>query len=168
MLATGLVVDDAIVVLENIYQKIESGSNPIDAGHKGASEIIFAIISTTLSLISVMLPIVIMSGMTGRLFREFGVVVAGAVAISAFVSLSLTPMLCSRILKHHDSHEKTLYGRTEPFFLAMLNTYRNILTFCLDRRWIALVVIVCTLRNDCPLLFNSTTRTCTDGRPQSF
>jgi multidrug efflux pump len=145
VLATGLVVDDAIVVLENIYQKIESGSNPIEAGHKGASEIIFAIISTTLSLISVMLPVVIMSGMTGRLFREFGVVVAGAVAISAFVSLSLTPMLCSRILKHHDSHEKTLYSRTEPFFLAMLNTYRDILTFCLDRRWIAFVVIVCTL-----------------------
>jgi multidrug efflux pump len=145
VLATGLVVDDAIVVLENIYQKIESGSKPIEAGHKGASEIIFAIISTTLSLISVMLPIVIMSGMTGRLFREFGVVVAGAVAISAFVSLSITPMLCSRILKHHDSHEKTLYSRTEPFFLAMLNTYRYILTFCLDRRWIAFVVIVCTL-----------------------
>jgi multidrug efflux pump len=145
VLATGLVVDDAIVVLENIYQKIESGSKPREAGHKGASEIIFAIISTTLSLMSVMLPIVIMSGMTGRLFREFGVVVAGAVAISAFVSLSLTPMLCSRILKHHDSHEKSLYGRTEPFFLAMLNAYRNVLMFCLDRRWIAFVVITSAL-----------------------
>lgn len=145
VLATGLVVDDAIVVLENIYQKIESGSNPIQAGHKGASEIVFAIISTTLSIMSVMLPIVIMPGMTGRLFREFGVVVAGAVAFSAFASLTLTPMLCSRILKHHSSHENSLYGKTEPFFVAMLNAYRKQLTFWLDRRWLGFAVVAASL-----------------------
>lgn len=145
VLATGLVVDDAIVVLENIYQKIESGSNPIQAGHKGASEIVFAIISTTLSIISVMLPIVIMPGMTGRLFREFGVVVAGAVVFSAFVSLTLTPMLCSRLLKHHSSHEKSLYGRTEPYFIAVLNGYRKHLNFWLNRRWLGFVVVAVSL-----------------------
>ncbi len=145
VLATGLVVDDAIVVLENIYQKIESGSNPIQAGHKGASEIVFAIISTTLSIMSVMLPIVIMPGMTGRLFREFGVVVAGAVMFSAFASLTLTPMLCSRILKHHSSHENSLYGKTERFFVAMLNAYRRQLTFWLDRRWLGFAVVAISL-----------------------
>jgi multidrug efflux pump len=141
VLATGLVVDDAIVVLENIYQKIEGGHSPREAGHKGSSEIVFAIIATTLSLMAVMLPIIVMSGMTGRLFREFGVVVAGSVAISAFVSLSITPMLCSRILKHHDAHEKSLYGRTEPFFLTMIQGYRNALVYFLGKRWIAFVVI---------------------------
>jgi multidrug efflux pump len=144
VLATGLVVDDAIVVLENIFQKIEAGHHPKDAGHKGASEIVFAIISTTLSLMSVMLPIIIMSGMTGRLFREFGVVVAGAVAISAFVSLSLTPMLCTRLLRHHSSGEKSLYSRTEPLFAALHNNYRNALSYVIDKKWIAaLVIIVC-------------------------
>jgi len=142
VLATGLVVDDAIVVLENIYQKIEAGQNPRDAGHKGASEIIFAIISTTLSLVSVLLPIIIMSGTTGQLFREFGVVVAGAVAISAFVSLTLTPMLCTRILRHHKAHESSLYGRTEPFFLGMHNIYRRFLNYWLDRRWAGIITVL--------------------------
>lgn len=144
VLATGLVVDDAIVVLENIFQKIEAGHPPRDAGHKGASEIVFAIISTTLSLMSVMLPIIIMSGMTGRLFREFGVVVAGSVAISAFVSLSLTPMLCTRLLRHHSSHEKSLYSRTEPLFAALHDNYRTMLTYILGKKWIAsLVIVIC-------------------------
>jgi multidrug efflux pump len=141
VLATGLVVDDAIVVLENIYQKIEQGLSPNQAGHKGAAEIQFAIIATTLAIMSVMLPIIIMPGMTGRLFREFGTVVAGAVAFSAAVSLSLTPMLCSHILKHHKAHEKTLYGRTEPFFAALIEGYRKSLVFFLARRWVAFVVI---------------------------
>jgi multidrug efflux pump subunit AcrB len=91
VLATGLVVDDAIVVLENIYVKIEEGKDPIEAGHEGASEIYFAIISTTITLAAVFLPIIFLQGLTGRLFREFGVVVAGSVLISAFVSLTLTP-----------------------------------------------------------------------------
>ncbi|MEI6274845.1 MAG: efflux RND transporter permease subunit, partial [Prolixibacteraceae bacterium] len=95
VLATGLVVDDAIVVLENIYKKIEQGEKPMVAGHKGSEEIIFAIISTTITLAAVFLPIMFLSGITGRLFREFAVTVAGSVLISAFVSLTLTPMMCA-------------------------------------------------------------------------
>ena len=93
VLATGIVVDDAIVVLENIYSKIEGGMDPMEAGRKGSAEITFAIVSTTITLAAVFLPIIFLSGLTGRLFREFGVVVAGAVIISAVVSLTLTPMM---------------------------------------------------------------------------
>lgn len=142
VLGTGLVVDDAIVVLENIYQKIESGISPIEAGHAGAREIFFAIISTTLSLVAVLIPVIFMPGLTGRLFREFGIVVAGAVAISALVSLSLTPMLCTRFLKHHDPAEKSLYTITEPFFDRLIGGYRKLLVTFLQRRWIAIVIMV--------------------------
>ncbi|MDD2564669.1 MAG: efflux RND transporter permease subunit, partial [Salinivirgaceae bacterium] len=99
VLATGLVVDDAIVVLENIYSKIEKGMDPIRAGHEGTKEIFFAIVSTTVTLISVFLPIVFLQGITGRLFREFGIVLSGAVIISSFVALTLTPMMTTRLLK---------------------------------------------------------------------
>ncbi len=99
VLATGLVVDDAIVVLENIYHKVESGMNPIEAGHKGSKEIFFAIISTTITLAAVFLPVIFLQGLTGRLFREFGMVVAGTILVSALVSLTLTPMMSSRMLK---------------------------------------------------------------------
>lgn len=140
VLSTGLVVDDAIVVLENIYTKIERGVSPRDAGHQGSSEIFFAIISTTLALLAVMLPIVVMPGMTGRLFREFGTVVAGSVLLSAFVSLSLTPILSTRLLKAHVPGEKTFYMRTEPFFKAMINGYKKSLEFFMKRRRLAFVV----------------------------
>jgi len=103
VLSTGIVVDDAIVVLENIYKRIEKGMNPLKAGFEGSKEIYFAIISTTITLASVFLPIMFLQGLTGRLFREFGVVVAGAVLISAFVSLTLTPMMSARIL-HKTEH----------------------------------------------------------------
>ena len=99
VLAIGLVVDDAIVVLENIYKKIESGMDPYEAGKKGTAEIFFAVISTTIALASVFLPIMFLEGITGRLFREFGVVIAGAVIISSFVALTLTHM-CSALLAH--------------------------------------------------------------------
>jgi multidrug efflux pump subunit AcrB len=102
VLSTGIVVDDAIVVLENIYSKIEGGMDPMKAGHEGSKEITFAIISTTVTLAAVFLPIIFLSGLTGRLFREFGVVVAGSVLISAVVSLTLTPMMSARWLKHKD------------------------------------------------------------------
>jgi multidrug efflux pump len=141
VLATGLVVDDAIVVLENIYNKIEKGMPPIEAGHQGSREIFFAIISTTLSLAAVLMPVVFMQGMTGRLFREFGVVVAGSVLISAFVSLSLTPMLCTRFLKHHDTNKKTFHSLTEPFFEALIGGYRVYLERFLAHRWIALIIM---------------------------
>ncbi len=141
VLATGLVVDDAIVVLENIYKKIELGEKPIVAGHKGSEEIIFAIISTTITLAAVFLPIMFLSGISGRLFREFAVTVAGSVIISAFVSLTLTPMMCARMLKK-SSAETGFYHRTEKFFENMTNGYHNSLKVFINHRWIAVVVML--------------------------
>ncbi|MBN1129787.1 MAG: efflux RND transporter permease subunit [Chitinispirillaceae bacterium] len=136
VLATGLVVDDAIVVLENIYVKIEKGVPPMEAGHKGTSEIFFAVIATTLSIVAVLLPVIFLQGLTGRLFREFGLVLAGAIALSSFVSLTLTPVLCTRILRRNPPHAKTLYSLTEPFFHGMIVRYRQSLDAVMKRRWI--------------------------------
>lgn len=141
VLATGLVVDDAIVVLENIYQKIENGMSPRKAAHTGASEIYFAVISTTVTLAAVFLPIIFLEGVTGRLFREFGVVVAGAVLISAFVSLTLTPMMSSLLLKKKEKTSK-FYQSTEQFFIGLTNGYNRSLNFFMKRRWIAVAVMV--------------------------
>src|SRR5690606_37469912 len=118
VLAIGLVVDDAIVVLENIYKKIESGLDPVEAGIKGSAEIFFAVIATTIALAAVFLPIMFLEGLTGRLFREFGVVIAGAVIISSFVALTLTPMLSTKLLKRRAKHSK-IYEMSEPFFNSM-------------------------------------------------
>ncbi|MCC5943635.1 MAG: efflux RND transporter permease subunit [Bernardetiaceae bacterium] len=137
VLATGLVVDDAIVMLENIYQKIEKGDKPKEAGHKGAKEIYFAIISTTVTLVAVFLPIIFLQGLTGRLFREFGIVVAGSVIISTFVSLSLTPMMSSRFLKKRDKRSN-FYNFTEKFFVGMTKYYDSSLRFMMRFRWIAI------------------------------
>ena len=126
VLATGLVVDDAIVVLENIYQKIEQGMAPREAAFKGSEEIFFAIVSTTVTLVAVFLPIMFLQGLTGRLFREFGVVVAGAVLVSAFVSLTLTPMMSANLLKHGDN-QGSFYRVTERFFVGMTNWYGGLL-----------------------------------------
>lgn len=141
VLAIGLVVDDAIVVLENIYTKIEKGMHPIEAGFKGSSEIFFAIISTTITLAAVFLPVIFLQGLTGRLFREFGIVVAGSVLISAFVALTLTPMLSSKLLKRREKHNK-FYEMTEPFFVGMANRYKNYLDKIVAKRWIAAVIMV--------------------------
>ncbi len=143
VLAIGLVVDDAIVVLENIYRKIEEGMRPIDAGHEGTKEIFFAIIATTVSLAAVFLPIMFLEGVTGRLFKEFGVVIAGAVIISAFVALTLTPMLSARLLKHEG--ESRFYRMTEPFFVGLTNKYKSSLDFVLNNRWVAFIVIAVSL-----------------------
>lgn len=116
VLATGLVVDDAIVVLENIFAKTEQGLDPITAAHEGSKEIFFAVLSTTITLAAVFLPIIFLQGLTGRLFREFGIVIAGSVLISAFVSLTLTPMMSSRFIKAHQSH-----GRVYQFIESLLN-----------------------------------------------
>ena len=140
VLATGIVVDDAIVVLENIYAKIEKGMNPIEAGHKGSKEIIFAIISTTITLVSVFMPIVFLQGLTGRLFREFGVVVAGAVLISAFVSLTLTPMMSAHMLRHKEK-ENRVFIWSENIFNAIINIYNRSLSRFLRYRWIAVVMM---------------------------
>ncbi|MEI7829845.1 MAG: efflux RND transporter permease subunit [Prolixibacteraceae bacterium] len=144
VLATGLVVDDAIVVLENIYKKIEQGEKPMVAGHKGSEEIIFAIISTTITLAAVFLPIMFLSGITGRLFREFAVTVAGSVLISAFVSLTLTPMMCARMLKKSTSESK-LYRSSERFFERMTEGYHNSLKKFINHRWIAVVIMLASI-----------------------
>lgn len=141
VLATGIVVDDAIVVLENIYSKVERGMRPMDAAHAGAKEITFAIISTTITLAVVFLPIVFLEGLTGRLFREFGITVAGSVLISALVSLTLTPMMSGRILKHRERHN-WLYRVTEPFFETLNALYSRALSAILRIRWVALVIIM--------------------------
>src|SRR5205807_533872 len=105
-LSVGFVVDDAIVMLENIVRYIEEGMRPYEAALKGAREIGFTIISITFSLIAVFIPVLLMGGIVGRVFREFAVTVAVAILVSAFVSLTLTPMLCARVLKGHDEHKK--------------------------------------------------------------
>ena len=144
VLATGLVVDDAIVVLENIYQKIEQGMKPREAAFKGSEEIFFAIVSTTVTLVAVFLPIMFLQGLTGRLFREFGVVVAGSVMISAFVSLTLTPMMCSRLLREGD-HEKGFYKFTEGFFTGMTQWYEKGLNAFFKVRWMAIVIMLASI-----------------------
>ncbi|MCX6240179.1 MAG: efflux RND transporter permease subunit [Bacteroidia bacterium] len=144
VLATGLVVDDAIVVLENIYKKIEAGENPVVAGHKGSEEIIFAIISTTITLAAVFLPIIFLGGLTGRLFREFAVTVAGSVIISAFVSLTLTPMMCSRMLKKSTSESK-IYLWSERLFERMNGGYNRWLRSFILHKWIAFSIMGASL-----------------------
>ncbi len=140
VLAIGIVVDDAIVVLENIYTKIEAGSPPDEAARHGSAEIFFAILSTTIALASVFLPIIFLQGLTGRLFREFGIVIAGSVIISAFVALTLTPMLSSKILKRREKHN-WFYNKTEPIFVKLNNTYRNSLESFLSKRWLAFLIM---------------------------
>jgi multidrug efflux pump len=141
VLAIGLVVDDAIVVLENIYTKIEDGEEPQEAARKGSIEIYFAVISTTIAVVAVFLPVIFLQGLTGRLFREFGIVVASSVLISAFVSLTLTPMMSSKILKRRHKHN-WLYEKTEPFFTGMSEAYGRALRGFLKIRWIAFVIII--------------------------
>lgn len=138
VLATGLVVDDAIVVMENIYTKVENGMNPKRAAHEGSKEIIFAVISTTVTLTAVFLPVIFLQGLTGRLFREFGIVVAGAVIVSSFVSLTLTPMMSSRLLKKKKGTSQ-FFQKTEAFFNGMIEAYKNSLTRFLRRPWISVV-----------------------------
>ncbi len=140
VLAVGLVVDDAIVVLENIYAKVEAGMNPLDAGIRGAKEIFFAVIATTITLSVVFLPLLFMGGVSGRLFREFGVTIAGSVIISALVALTLTPMLSSRLLKPHQSHG-WLFRVTEPLFTGIEQGYSRALTGFLKFRYIALAIL---------------------------
>ncbi len=140
VLATGIVVDDAIVVLENIYSKIEQGVEPMEAGHSGAKEIYFAIISTTITLAAVFLPIIFLQGLTGRLFREFGIVVAGSVLISAFVSLTLTPMMSARTLRKRD-HENKAFEWSERVFNRMTEVYHRSLRAFVERRWLAPIIM---------------------------
>ncbi len=141
VLAVGLVVDDAIVMTENIYIRIERGMKPLDAGIEGAKEIFFAVISTTITLVAVFFPIVFMEGTTGRLFREFSFVVAGSVIISSFAALTFTPMLATKLLVKRE-RQSWFYRKTEPFFDGLNRIYSRSLAAFLRHRAIAIVVMV--------------------------
>lgn len=140
VLAIGLVVDDAIVVLENIYAKMEKGLKPIEAGIVGAKEIFFAVVATSLALVSVFMPILFLGGTTGRLFREFGVAIAGAVIISSFVALTLTPMLATKIL-NKGAEKGRFYKKTEPFFRWVNQIYKDSLESFMKVRWTAFLIM---------------------------
>jgi hydrophobe/amphiphile efflux-1 (HAE1) family protein len=142
VLATGLVVDDGIVVTENIYKKVEEGMSPFEAAIKGTNEIFVAVISISITLAAVFLPVIFLEGFVGRLFREFGVVIGAAVLISAFVSLTLTPMLNAYLMKN--TKKSKFYNQTEPFFESLNTNYQTSLESFLKRRWLAFpIVIVC-------------------------
>jgi len=141
VLATGLVVDDGIVVTENIYKKMERGMNKWQAAVEGSREIYFAVIATSITLAVVFLPVIFMQGFTGRLFREFGIVVAGAVLISAFVSLTLTPVLNVKMTKKNIHKHSWFYNKTEPFFRWLENSYQSALRRFMRVRWVAVVLI---------------------------
>jgi multidrug efflux pump len=147
VLATGLVVDDGIVVTENIFKKIEQGMDKYRAAREGSEEIFFAVIATSITLAVVFLPIIFLQGFVGSLFREFGIVVAGAVLISAFVSLTLTPVL--NVLLQRDTHKRSwFYEKTEPFYQSLDNGYREVLSAFMKRRWLAFPILAA-----CVLLF---------------
>jgi multidrug efflux pump len=139
VLATGLVVDDGIVVTENIYKRIERGMDKWTAALEGTKEIFMAVVSTSLTLAVVFIPVIFLQGFTGRLFREFGIVVAGAVLISAVVSLTLTPVLNVKL--GGSSQHGWFYRVTEPFFRGLENGYRRLLGGFMKVRWVALVLI---------------------------
>ena len=143
VLAVGLVVDDAIVMTENIYVRIERGMRPREAGIEGSREIFFAVISTTITLVAVFFPIVFMEGTTGRLFREFSIVVSGAVIISSFAALTFTPMLSTKILVKREKRNR-FYLATEPFFEGMNRLYAKALNRFMHRRWLAVALVVVT------------------------
>lgn len=144
VLSVGLVVDDAIVMTENIYNRIEKGMTPLQAGIDGSREILFAIISTSITLLCVFVPIVFMQGQTGRLFREFAFVIAGAVVISTFAALTFTPMLSTKILVKREK-KNAFYAWSEPFFDGMNKYYSKSLEFILRNRWITIVTMVLAL-----------------------
>lgn len=144
VLATGLVVDDGIVVTENIFKKVEEGMSPIEAAIKGSNEIFFAVISISVTLASVFLPVIFLEGFVGRLFREFGVVIGAAVLVSAFVSLTLTPMLNAYLMKGGEQKKSKFYTLTEPFFEKMNRNYAENLVAFLKKKWLSFpILIVC-------------------------
>ncbi len=142
VLATGLVVDDGIVVTENIFKKMEQGMDKYKAAREGSKEIYFAVIATSITLAVVFLPIIFLEGFVGRLFREFGIVVAGAVLISAFVSLTLTPVLNVYLTRKGGTRHGWFYRVTEPFFTGMENGYHKLLIGFMRVRWVALILII--------------------------
>jgi len=155
VLSVGLVVDDAIVVVENIYSKVEQGMEPKKAAVEGSKEIFFAVISTTITLVAIFFPIIFLEGMTGRLFREFSMVISGAVIISSFAALSFVPMLSSKLLKRKEKYDK-IYEKTEKFFQGMNAFYHKSLKSFLHHRWLiypitgAALILIIVLWNVIP------------------
>src|SRR5206468_5687154 len=146
-LSVGFVVDDAIVMLENIVRHVEGGMRPFEAALKGSREIGFTIISITFSLIAVFIPVLLMGGIVGRVFREFAVSIAVAIVVSGFVSLTLTPMLCARVLRgNHEGKKLNVVLRAfERMFDSWLRAYERTLDWVLARKAMMLVVTVATL-----------------------
>lgn len=142
VLATGLVVDDGIVVTENIYKKVEEGMNPIEAAIKGSKEIFFAVISISITLAAVFLPVIFLEGFVGRLFREFGVVLGAAVLVSAFVSLTLTPMLNAYLIKPGKQKQSKFYHFTETYFKQMNKAYAESLHSFMQRKWLSFPILL--------------------------
>jgi hydrophobe/amphiphile efflux-1 (HAE1) family protein len=144
-LAVGFVIDDAIVMLENIFRHVENGTPPMEAAIKGAAEIGFTIVSISFSLVAVFIPLLAMGGIVGRLFREFAVTVTAAVLVSAFVCLTLTPMMCSRFLHHGTERHGWLYRIIEGCFNAMIGGYRRTLDVALRHHFITLLTFIATV-----------------------
>jgi len=148
-ISTGFVVDDAIVMIENIVRYIEAGDPPLEAALKGARQIGFTVVSLSISLIAVFIPLLFMTGIVGRLFREFAITLSVAVAVSAFVSLTLTPMMCAKLLRaekeEEQSHRSTFYRWTENFFTRFLNLYERGLRWVLAHQRFTLIVALATL-----------------------
>ncbi|WP_264523986.1 MULTISPECIES: efflux RND transporter permease subunit [unclassified Flavobacterium] len=142
VLATGLVVDDGIVVTENIFKKVEEGMSPIEAAIKGSNEIFYAVISISVTLAAVFLPVIFLEGFVGRLFREFGVVIGAAVLISAFVSLTLTPMLNAYLMKGGEQKKSKFYVRTEPFFEKLNSGYADSLNRFIAKKWLSFPILI--------------------------
>ncbi|PXX31688.1 efflux RND transporter permease subunit [Arenibacter sp. ARW7G5Y1] len=142
VLATGLVVDDGIVVTENIYKKVEAGMSPIEAAIKGSNEIFFAVISISITLAAVFLPVIFLEGFVGRLFREFGVVLGAAVLVSAFVSLTLTPMLNAYLIKPGKQSHSKFYNFTERYFVKMNESYAASLRVFMKRKWLSFPILL--------------------------
>jgi len=140
VLATGLVVDDGIVVTENIFKKIEAGMDVWSAAILGTREIFFVVIATSMTLAVVFIPVIFLQGFTGRLFREFGIVLAGSVLVSAFVSLTLTPVLNLKLGKINQNHSR-FYKSTEPFFVGLDKRYRQLLRGFMNRKWLSFVIL---------------------------
>ena len=145
VLATGLVVDDVIVVTENIFKKIEKGLSPKDAAILGTREIYSAVIITSLTLAAVFMPVIFLEGFVGRLFREFGVVLAGAVLISAFVSLTLTPMLNAKLVKKDPTKKSSFYVWSEPIFVGLDNWFKSSLLNFFKKRWWAFIILAASI-----------------------
>lgn len=142
VLATGLVVDDGIVVTENIFKKVEEGMTPIEAAIKGSNEIFFAVISISVTLSAVFLPVIFLEGFVGRLFREFGVVIGAAVLISAFVSLTLTPMLNAYLMKNGEQKKSKFYVLTEPYFQKLNTNYADALSRFMAKKWLSFPILI--------------------------